>query len=157
MGQLILKNDIGNHAAWLFKDAYYSPDKRGFAYSWPNPGYPYQITMHEARVYGRTTSRAVEGILVDIREWIEDTLSESVLFDTVDRSYRITRKDAKEWDRYDRSWKIENGYLRFHFRKEESAVMFKLRFGDLICPIQDKSPFDDFDYNEYEFYRMENH
>jgi hypothetical protein len=151
MGQLITYANAADSANIYFKDTRYSHQGRKYVFEWPNVQYPTLLAIHYSHSHHRFGGS--NGLIVDIREWIEDNIQESVILDSIDLSYKVVRKDVNSWERWDRSHDISNIWNRFHFRKDESALAFKLKFGKYISPVTTKSPDDDFNYDEYELYK----
>ena len=67
-----------------------------------------------------------------IRRWIENTISDTVIFDTVDMSYKKFYGKSYEWDK---NYNIHNKWYRFSFENEHSALIFSLAFSELIQPM----------------------
>lgn len=118
---------------WYFSDAYYSRNKNGWDYSWPNPDYPYDVNIHhdDLRIYSCRK--------IAIRKWIEDKAYGIIIHELVDKSYRIwySPKDRK-WDK--NFIDIDNKWDVFYFSKEEDRLAFILFFSEYIKPISDKHP-----------------
>lgn len=138
MGQLIHIDSIPN-ADWYFEDAHWlgSSMYEGWKYTWPSPQFPIMLGIH--------SDNFTNPLKIEIRRWIEITLAETVLIDKIDKSYRMYY--GTDWERVDRFSSydsryrdVSNRWYRFHFENEESAVAFKLRFGEYIQPITDKHP-----------------
>lgn len=135
MGQLKFYTAVD--AEWNFKDYYFNGDR--YKFKWPNEAYPVMVSIHEKHL------KDVDGLKVQINHWIEDNLSETVIYDILDNSYRVVHKDVESWKQWERSWDVSNNWYRFFFRKEESATIFKLKFSEYITPITEDSPFTGWD------------
>lgn len=146
MGQLHTLSQVTLLAPYYFNDAYYSSESSRYIFKWPSTQYPEIIGIHLHHFERKS-------LYVEIREWIEDHLIETVIVDNIELSYKVVRKGVPHWEKWDKCWDINNEWLRLHFRKPESAVAFKLRFSEYIQPITEKSPTDDFDYDVYEVYK----
>lgn len=151
MGQLITHSTATGVGHIYFKDARYSGDANRYLFQWPSPQYPTILSIHVSHTHSKYNGS--NGLIVDIREWIEDNIQETIIMDVVNHTYKVVRKDVNSWDRWDRAIEVKNSWTRFHFRKDESALAFKLKFGEFISPVTEKSPTDDYDYEQYDIYR----
>ena len=129
MGQLVNLNEIKDNAEWYFKDAYYASGRCVF--SWPNPSFPYSVNIHYDDLKGNS------GLKVEIRKWIETNLTETVIIETIDKSYRRYLSDDKKWES---SYEVSNYWTAFYFEEEHAETMFRLRFSEYIKPITDEHP-----------------
>jgi hypothetical protein len=120
MGTLIGLHEINANgaaaASWYFDDAYYSSDGCG--------------TIHEDDI-------VEQGSRSKIRRWVEQQITETVIYDVLNKSYRIFHTKEQDWDR---SHNVTNRWYRLWFENEESALAFKLKFGNIIKPIVDTHP-----------------
>jgi hypothetical protein len=135
MGTLIglheIKADGAPKVPWYFDDAYYSADGRGtYRFDWPSKNFPHMVSIHEDIM--------IEvGNKPKIRRWVEQQITETVIYDVVDKSYRIYYTKDLDWDR---SHRVTNNWYRLWFENEESALAFKLKFGNIVSPITDTHP-----------------
>jgi hypothetical protein len=121
MGRLLYKNDIDD-APWFFEDAYYSHEGRRYMYEWPSSNFPYCVAIHSDNINNK--------IRIRVRKWIELNLQETVIFDILKNDYRwYWHKTIKDWDH---SYEVGNSWLRFHFENEQSAMMFRLAFSEIV-------------------------
>lgn len=121
MGRLVTLTNIETTANWYFDDAYYSgTGSGGFKFKWPNDNFPHQICIHEDDLHRRRPT---------IRRWIENTISDTVIFDSIDKSYTKYYGKSYEWDK---SYNVCNTWHRFSFENEHSASMFALAFSEWI-------------------------
>jgi hypothetical protein len=66
-----------------------------------------------------------------IRRWIENTISDTVIFDSMTMDYKKFYGKSWEWDKH---WDVRNTWYRFSFENEHSASMFALVFSEWIKP-----------------------
>lgn len=139
MGRLITLNEIsgvedhGINASWYFDDAFrvYSTSK--YKINWPNISYPSCIAIHETKLYNNS-------VKIEIRKWIENTLSDTVILYPINKSYR--RYYGEPGD-FEESSMISNIWQGFYFDNEHSATLFKLRFSDIVSEVTDYHPCSD--------------
>ena len=130
MGTLITLDEISKIANWYFEDAYYHSSGNKYAFVWPNPTFPHSVAIHSDNLRDRNDIR------ISIRRWIETNLTETVLVQKLDKSYRrYTKKD--DWEN---SYEISNMWTVFYFEEELAASMFALRFSEYVKPITDEHP-----------------
>jgi len=131
MGKLINRDELCNDADWYFSDAFWdsytSPSR--YKYKWPSDDFPIVITIHDEILDSK--------LKPTIRKWIEINVLGTVIYETIDKSYRHYWEGNNNWDH---SYAVINIWWAFYFQDEESATLFKLRFGDIIQPITDKHP-----------------
>jgi len=134
MGRLI--TDIAEtEITWLFKDAYYSSSANRYLYKWPNPSFPYMVTIPSDRI------NDTSGLRIDIRRWIERHITDTVIMKQVDKSYRFYYGTDKDHWRYsEQYYTMSNWWYTFSFEDEHSALAFKLRFSDLVKDMTDYHP-----------------
>ncbi len=129
MGKLIYKDDINDRASWYFEDAWMS--SRGtFSYEWPNDSFPYIVSLHHDVIRNRS-------VLPAMRQWIENVITDTVITDYEDLSYRKFYGEKYEWDK---SYEISNVWMRFHFENEHTAALFRLAFSEFIQEITQHNP-----------------
>lgn len=144
MGQLITYRDALYNATKYFSGARYYDNT--YRIEWPHPDWPDSCAIPSSVV----TS---DDLLYKLNNWIEDNISETIIYEFVRKSYRVVMKDVESWKKWDYSKELDNSYYVFYFRKSASALAFKLKFGEYIREITDKSPNDNYDYDNYEIYR----
>lgn len=132
MGTLVTREDIRSRADWYFSDAYYAAEytvsrPEGYRYDWPSKDFPYRICIHDDDLSSP--------IKVEIRRWIEQRISETVIYTYIDKSYWHYRDEEK-----DSRANVRNIWCAFYFESEESAVAFKLRFLNIVKEITDRHP-----------------
>lgn len=76
---------------------------------------------------------------VEIRRFVERSLSDTVLYDLVNRSYWHQPLPENLLDN-PRGYTVENHWFRFWFENETDQTMFNLRFADLVKPITPHHP-----------------
>lgn len=135
MGTIIGLHEIKDNGApkapWYFEDAYYSADGRGtYRFTWPSPQFPFMVSVHEDDMITPT-------IRPQVRRWVEQQITETVIYDVFDKSYRIFYTKEHDWNR---SHSVSNKWYRLWFENEESALAFKLKFGDIVQTITDTHP-----------------
>jgi hypothetical protein len=135
MGTIIGLHEIKDNGApkapWYFDDAYYTSDGRGtYRFKWPSTHFPHMVSIHEDVI-------VEQGNRSKIRRWVEQQITETVIYDVFDKSYRIFYTKEQDWNR---SHNVTNKWYRLWFENEESALAFKLKFGDIISPITDTHP-----------------
>lgn len=134
MGRLIYLNNLDLDASWYFPDAYYNRNTNNYAYPWPNLSYPHSVAIHQEDISNH--------IKVTIREWVEESIQETVIVDVVDKSYRKVINKSEEWElsTWDKSYEVVNRWVVFYFRNEHSLTIFKLKFSEYIKPVTDEHP-----------------
>ena len=139
MGRLINIKEARDHAPWYFNDAYYSSDGRdGYRFNWPNGSFPHQLCIHNDDIQATRLKTL-------IRRWIDNSISDTVIVDTIDLDYKKFYGKSYEWEkRYD----VSNRWYRFSFEDEHSATMFALAFSEYIKPMTKWHP-DKPDDEEY--------
>lgn len=123
MGRLVYKNQLDVDAPWYFTDAYYSSDRRGYVYNWPSEDFPHIVHMHNDTLYHRNERT------IQIRKWIEHTLTDTVIVDSIEMDYKKYYGKSYEWEK---SYDVRNSWYRFSFENESSATMFALAFSEWI-------------------------
>lgn len=121
MGNLLSITEIDRKASWYFEDVRWAQlgSNWGWEYARPSSDYPYVLGIKDDDLQRNI-----------IRKWTE-TLHETVIFDHVDRSYKIYHSKG-----VNEQCIIKNEYwTRFHFSNEEDAVAFGLKFGEYITPV----------------------
>jgi hypothetical protein len=124
MGKLLRLVDIIGIETWYFEDAYFSHDsgtRDRYVYKWPSPNFPYSYYIHEEHL---TNSAKIE-----IRRWIENIITDTVLIDEISYDYRRYYGESRDWSN---SYEVRNRWQRFHFENEHTALMFKMTFSNLI-------------------------
>ncbi len=144
MGQLIGYDTVVKDAPKYFSGAYYSDGR--YRIQWPHPNWLYVCSIHRSDI-------DTSDLLCKLNEWIEDNITETVIYNFIRKSYKVVRKDIESWKKWEYSRELDNSYYVFYFRKSSSALAFKIKFGEYIREITDKSPKDDYDYDEYEIYK----
>ncbi len=136
MGKLLSINEIISDGAvsapWYFDDAYYDnyTGQNTYRFDWPSKNFPFMQSIHGDDL-------AAQGVRPQIRKWIENILTETVIYDEVDKNYRIYFTKERDWHK---SSLITNRWAVFYFETEESSLAFKLRFCDIVKPITDTHP-----------------
>lgn len=137
MGKLLtisrLKGPDNDLAVWYFKDAYYNPYSTGQTYDfkWPSDDFPHFVAIHADDL---DLHRA------DIRKWIEQSTDSTVIFSTVDRSYRVYWSSDIKKRNWEHTSEIRNVWALFYFDDTETALSFKLRFSNLVREVSDDHP-----------------
>lgn len=126
MGRLVTLSDLGLPPIWFFDDVYYSTDTSTYKYAWPNPSFKYQVCMFDE--YMSKTS----GLKSLIRRWIENTISDTVIIDTLNYDYKKFYGKSYEWEKHRT---ISNKWHRFSFENSHSCSMFSLAFSEYIKPM----------------------
>ena len=129
MSRLVYLNNLDLDASWYFPDATYNRERNNYVYSWPNLLYPYSAAIHQEDILNSKK--------IAIREWVEESISETVIVDVVDKSYRRYTDEENSWDK---SYEVSNRWHVFYFRNEHSLSMFKLKFSEWIKPVTDEHP-----------------
>lgn len=119
MGRLLYRKDIGLEAEWYFSDAYYS--RSGCCYKWPSADWPHRFYIHD--------DKFASPEMVRLRKWIENTITDTVIVDSIEMDYRRYYGDDTDWDR---EVAVRNKWVRFSFENEHTATMFAITFSDLI-------------------------
>jgi hypothetical protein len=141
MGRLITQGDIQN-PCWYFEDAYYTRNggRDGYDYKWPNPSFPYQVAIYYKHLEGNKTK-------IEIRRWIELNINDTVISNTINKSYEvyygdeeIRDGDREPYDFWDKHYDVEHRWMVFHFEDEHSALAFRLRFSDIVSEITERKP-----------------
>lgn len=122
MGRLLTLEDVKEHAKWYFTDAYYTNDGRGhYIFAWPSKDYPYSNCIH--------MDDLTNELRIKIRRWVESSILDTVIYDTIDRGYRKNYDENRDWNR---GFNVSNNWTRFFFENSESSMLFKLVFSDSI-------------------------
>lgn len=77
-------------------------------------------------------------------------MPDTVIFDTVDKHYRVYYGDERSWDR---SYEQSNQWLAFYFSREDTFLMFKLRFSDYIKELTELNPYRKDIYEKTSYYK----
>lgn len=129
MGKLIGLAQIRDQADFYFEDAHWSWEKRNYYFPWPNKGYPYHSHIHHETISN--------GIKIKIRKWVELRQIDTVIYDTVDFSYRHYLAPRYDWgDGYE----IPNEWHRFSFSNEDDYLCFNITFINEVSPITQHHP-----------------
>jgi hypothetical protein len=142
MGRLVSLSDLDLDARWYFKDAYWSSDSRNIRYKWPSPDYPHVVGIHYKDIEDYNSRK------IEIREWIEEKLSETVIHAIDDRSFRYFYAGKGDYNSWDRSYDVDNRWYCFYFKHEESALAFKLVFSEYCKPVTDMHPNGEYVYEK---------
>jgi hypothetical protein len=123
MGRLVDRTQLDLYENWYFTDSYYSRDggKDRYVYKWPSPDFPYYHHIHLDHLDNEKR--------IKIRRWIENNISDLVIYDHLDLGYRRHYGESRDWDS---GYDVNNRWLRFFFEDENSSLMFKVAFSDLI-------------------------
>jgi len=123
MGRLINRSQLDLNADWYFGDAYFS--RSGgmdyWVYEWPNPSF---LHCHHIHCDHLDNSKRIR-----IRKWIENNISDIVIYDTLEMDYRRHYGKSRDWNS---GHDVRNSWLRFFFEDENTSLMFKVAFSDLI-------------------------
>lgn len=130
MGKLVLRSALDLGENWYFSDAWFDTSGRRWRYEWPSADFPHMVTM-TADALDRTE------LSPKIRRWIENTITDTVIFDIQDLSYRKYYGEKYQWDK---SYEVSNRWARFHFENEHTAMMFRLAFSEHVQEITNHSP-----------------
>ena len=126
MGRLISIDKVRPDAQWYFDDAYFNSGGHGsYMFEWPNKTFPHQLSIHKNDIDNLNMKPK-------IRRWIENTISDTVIFDYLNMDYKKYYGKSYEWDKY---FIIYNSWYRFHFENVHSASMFALTFSEVIKPL----------------------
>jgi hypothetical protein len=142
MGRLIELKDLDLDARWYFKDAYFSRDSRKIHYTWPSEQYPNCVAIHYKDIEDYNSRK------IEIREWIEEKLNETVITAIVDKSFRYFWGGKEGYDSWERSYEVDNHWYGFYFKHKESALAFNLVFSEYVKPITDLPPDGDYEYEK---------
>lgn len=126
MGHLVTLVEAAAKGDWYFSDARWTSEGGCYKFDWPSAEFPTHVGIH--------FEDAPPAVKVEIRKWVESTLSGTVIVDRLDKSYT---RNSDDWNK---SYRVSNHWMRYHFEDEESAVMFRLRFSQYIKPITDEHP-----------------
>ena len=133
MGKLLFMSELRERANWYMVDAYYDSYNRNAkrSYAWPNPAFPHQIAINEDDMTGNKPA---------ILKWIERNDVGTVVYSTLDKSYRVWYSSDPTKRDWDHTSEIKNAWEVFYFEESESALAFSLRFNNLVNPITDDHP-----------------
>lgn len=131
MGRLISIDDARKIPEWYFSDTYYSHGggNSRWMFSWPSKDFPHLNTIHQEHLTQEHRPR--------LRRWIDNNITDTVIYDTVDHSYRIFYGGEGNWEH---SYEVRNLWYRFFFEDANTALTFKLAFSDLIKDITPHHP-----------------
>jgi len=144
MGRLVALADLDLTPHWYFSDTWYSSEGRRYVYKWPSPDFPYSVAIHADDIDNHN------GIKIKIRQWIERTLSEIVIFSVIDKNYRVYFGKDRDWDS---SYERTNKWYVFYFEDEHSAMVFRLAFSDLVKEITELHPNKEDEYEKTSHYK----
>ena len=131
MGRLVYLHQLDLDARWYFPDAYYNVEKDRYRYPWPNLAYSNMVSIHEDTLKYSGDRRII------IRNWVEQNLQETVIYDVIDKSY------FKYFDNKMRNgYEVSNKWSAFYFDNEHSTSIFTIRFCDWVMPITNTHPKD---------------
>jgi hypothetical protein len=88
--------------------------------------FPHQVCIHADNINNHPRTR------IKIRRFIENNLSDTVIYDVIEKNYYKFFTEDRSWDR---KWDVSNSWVRFHFEEGDSATMFALAFSDLVQPM----------------------
>lgn len=126
MGKLLSISEVAPNATWYFDDAYITYSNGRNKYKWPNPSYSHPVCIHFDELYHNNKLK------IEIRKFVEDNLTETVIYDTVEMDYYKFFSDDHSWDR---KWDISNSWFRFNFESKDSAIIFVLKFSEFVKPM----------------------
>jgi len=140
MGRLIFKNKLEYEIdpSWYFSDTWYNCTEKKWIYKWPSKEFPYEVSIFSKELEKNQNK-------VDIRKYIENNLHGNVILAESNLSYI---------EYYDKNWEVatdDNAYYEhfreitniwniFYFEDEQDAIMFRIRFSDIIRPISKFKP-----------------
>jgi hypothetical protein len=122
MGKLLTRSTLDLDEGWYFEDAYHSYSGRGYVYEWPNPNFPNMVCIHTDHLPNKEK--------IKIRKWIEHNIPDTIIFDILEMDYRVYYSERMDF--WDNGREILNRWYRFFFENEETALLFKLTFSELI-------------------------
>jgi hypothetical protein len=67
--------------------------------------------------------------MIKIRRWIENIITDTVIFDSIDWKYRRYYGERTDWEH---GSEVSNTWYRFSFEDEHTATMFAITFAHLI-------------------------
>ena len=129
MGRLTTIDKLELPLNWHFEDAYYNNGK--WHISFPNSNYLYRLAIHN------DTLRENNALRIEIRKWIERNIDDLVIIEHIDKTYFQYYSETRARNG---GYQISNNWSGFYFEKEESAIMFKLKFGEFITEVTEKHP-----------------
>lgn len=123
MGRLLNRKQLDLDAVWYFSDAYYSRNggQDTYIYNWPSPTFPYCHCIH--------TDHLDNAKRIKVRRWIENNISDVVIYDILEMNYRRHYGERRDWES---GHDVTNRWMRFFFEDENTSLMFKIAFSDLI-------------------------
>lgn len=131
MGRLVYLNNLELDASWYFPDAIYNRERSNYNYRWPNPAFPHSAAIHQEDLISQNDKK------IAIRKWIEECITETVIVDVLDKSYRRYTDEENSWEK---SYEVHNKWVVFYFENEHSATMFQLKFSEWTKPVTDEHP-----------------
>lgn len=96
---------------------------RWYTTDWHRWELPCSQFTHECALDQRILDGTHE-LRIRVRKFIEEQLTDTVVLDYLDLTYYYQHAN------YSGGYQIKHGYDRFFFESEESAIMFKLQFGE---------------------------
>lgn len=136
MGKLLTQDQLTPDVSWHFTNAYWSSDKGRWMARHPDPSWPAMCAIHDDN-FERSSYNPTPDLKQEIRRWIEASLPDNVLLDYKELDYQYYRGEYKGWDS---CWSMQNRYRLFYFESNESALLFKLRFSEVIVPVTYNHP-----------------
>ena len=140
MGRLVKFEDLNEEISWYISDDCYELIDYHRHLKWPNPCFPECVAIKVDILWDKN-------IKIEIRKWIERAIHDTVITKPVDKSYRVYYGDKKPpftygtpGDMWEKSFEVNNRWLAFYFEDKESALAFKLRFGDIVSEIIEREP-----------------
>ena len=113
MGKLITFAEAKPKSLWYFEDASYS------TVPWPSISFPYHVFIHADNINNHPKTR------IKIRRFIENNLTDTVIYDVIEKDYYKFFTEDHSWDR---KWDVKNSWVRFHFEEEQSMLVFAIAF-----------------------------
>jgi hypothetical protein len=109
-------------AEYYFNDARWNGN--GYSFEWPSKNFPYMAAIHHDAFNDNP------GLRLFIRKWADSCMNETIIIHTKDMTY------------FDYTYKcqIPNYWTTFSFDREESLLVFKLKFSDYVSEITNKHP-----------------
>jgi pterin-4a-carbinolamine dehydratase len=121
MGRLISRNQLDLNPDWYFEDAYQIGSSAAYLFEWPSPSFPHLLYIH----YDHLDN----GKKIKIRQWVQNNVSDTVIMDHYELSYRRYYDNRRDWEA---GHEVRNIWVRFSFEDFGTALMFKTTFSDLV-------------------------
>lgn len=144
MGRLVTFSQLTPDPSWHFETAWYDHDYQGNPWSKERGGWRYEpeketsgvtLYVHEEKISDIYATAVTFPLRVEIRRWVEETIPDTVILSSDTRNYFVHHEyvNDKGVTKSTQANERRHIYYRFRFEHDESALMFKIKFGELVA------------------------